>query len=91
MKLLTQVSISSITIPPPPAHPRGFAPNVYPHPGAFACYLSTNNFCHFWNFHYNGKNWQLTALWGLFVALKAYTFLKQNVQAWIEPKLQKSK
>ena len=28
------VSILSITIPP--AHPRGFAPKIFPHPGAFA-------------------------------------------------------
>ena len=31
---------------------------------------------HFWNFRYNGRNWQLTTLWGLLVALKFYTFLK---------------
>ena len=47
--------------------------------------MSINDFCHFWNFHYNGKNWRLTALWGLFVALKVYTFLKQIIQTWIEP------
>ena len=27
-------------------------------------HLSTNDFYHFWNFHYNGKNWRLTTLWG---------------------------
>ena len=32
-----QVSISSITIPP--RTPRGFAPNICSHPGAFASYL----------------------------------------------------
>ena len=34
----------------------------------------TNDFCHFWNFHYNGKNWRLTTPWSLFVALKFYMF-----------------
>ena len=53
--------------------------------------MSINDFCHFWNFHYNGKNWRLTALWGSFVALKVYTFLEQIIQTWIEPKLKKSK
>ena len=48
-------------------------------------------FANFWNFHDNGKNWRLTALWGLFVALKVYTFLKQIIQTWIEPKLKKLK
>ena len=51
--------------------------------------MSINDFCHFWDFHYNGKNWRLTALWGLFVALKVYTFLKQIIQTWIERKLKK--
>ena len=37
-------------------------------------HLSINNFCHFLNFHYNGKNWRPTTLWGLFVALKFYMF-----------------
>ena len=35
---IMQVSISSITIPPP-AYPRGFAPKTSPHPGAFASKL----------------------------------------------------
>ena len=30
------------------------------------------------------------ALWGLFVALKAYTCLKQIIETWIELKLKKS-
>ena len=36
--------------------------------------FSTKLFCHFWNFHHYGRNRQLTTLWGLFVALKLYTF-----------------
>ena len=40
-------------------------------------HLSVNDFCYFWNFHYNGKNWRLTTLWGLFVSLKFYV-LKEN-------------
>ena len=40
-------------------------------------HLSVNDVCHFWNFHYNGKNWRLTTLWALFVALKFYV-LKEN-------------
>ena len=55
----------------PPAHSRGFAPKICPH------HLSINDFCHFWNFHYNGKNWRLTTFLGLFVALKFYV-LKEN-------------
>ena len=39
--------------------------------------LSAYNFCHFWNFHYDRKNWRLITLWGLFVALKVYTFLRK--------------
>ena len=42
--------------------------------------FSINNFCHFWNFHHYGRNWRLTTLWGLFVALKLYTFLKTMIQ-----------
>ena len=40
-------------------------------------HLSINDFGNFWNFYYNGKNWRLTILWGLFVALKFYV-LKEN-------------
>ena len=54
---------------------------------AFVC----KRFLPFLEFSYNGKNWRLTALWGLFVALKVYTFLKQIIQTWIEPKLKTSK
>ena len=50
-----------------------------------------NSFCHFWISHYDIKNWQLTTLWGLFVALKVYNFLKQIIQTWNEPKLEKIK
>ena len=39
-----------------------------------------NDFCHFWNFHHNDKNWRLTTLWGLFVALKFYV-LKKIIQS----------
>ena len=46
-----------------------------------------NNFCHFWNFHYNGKNWRLTTLWGLFVALKFYVLKEKLFNLKIEPKL----
>ena len=45
-----------------------------------------NDFCHFWNFHYNGKNWRLTTLWGLFVALK-FCFKRKLFNLKIEPKL----
>ena len=38
-------------------------------------------------FSYNGKNWRLTTLWGLLVALKFFTFLKKIIQSKIEPKL----
>ena len=87
-----QVSISSITIPPrtPGDLHQKFAPTLgLLHPsfclGAWILlgllprggHLSINDFCDFWNFHYNGKNWRLTTLWGLFVALKFYV-LKEN-------------
>ena len=49
--------------------------------------LSINDVCHFWNFHFDGRNWGLTTLRGLLVALKFYTFLKKMVQSKIEPKL----
>ena len=40
----------------------GIAPEaVWPMSG----HWSINDFCHFWNFHKNGKNWRLTKLWGL--------------------------
>ena len=51
--------------------------------------LSRNDFCHFWNFHCNSKNWWEATLWGLiFVALKFYTFfLKKirtsNIMSWL--------
>ena len=89
-----QVSIFAITNPPPPGdlhqkfasalgllHPtfcpggRGFV-GVAPWRGGG--HLSTDDFCHIWNFHYNSKNWRQTALWGLYVALKFYTFLNNN-------------
>ena len=44
-------------------------------------HLSINDVCHFWNFHYNGKNWWLTTLRGLLVALKFYTFLKKIIRS----------
>ena len=50
-------------------------------------HLSINDVCHFRNFHYNGKNWRLSTLWGLLVALKFYTFLKKIIQSQMEPKL----
>ena len=49
--------------------------------------MSVNDFCHFSNFHYDGKNWQLTTHCGLFVALRFYTFMKKIIQFWSEPKL----
>ena len=49
-------------------------------------HFSINHFCHFWNFHYNGKNWRLTTLWDLFIDLKFYMFLKKIIQSQIEPK-----
>ena len=84
-----QVSVSSITIPPstPVDLHQTFAPALgllHPSfcPGAGDLlgslprggHLSINDFCHFWNFHYYGKNWRLTTLWGSFVALKFYMF-----------------
>ena len=36
-----------------------------------------NDFCNFLYFRYNGKNWRVTTLCGLFVALKFYV-LKEN-------------
>ena len=48
--------------------------------------MPINDFYHFWNFHYNGKKWQLRTLWGLFVALKFYMLLKKIIQSYIEPK-----
>ena len=75
-----QVSISSITIPPRTygdlPKPWGFCILAFAQGQGFVGiapeggHLSLNDFCHFWNFHYNGKNWRLTTLWGLFVALK---------------------
>ena len=35
----------------------------------------------FLKFHHNGKNWRLTTLWGLSVALKFYTLLKKIIQS----------
>ena len=46
-----------------------------------------NDFCNFWNFHYNGKNWRLTTLLGLLVALKFYMFKKKIIQSCIDAKL----
>ena len=43
--------------------------------------FSINDFCHFWNFHHYGRNWRLTTLSGLLVALKLYTFLKTMIQS----------
>ena len=43
--------------------------------------FSINDVCHFWNFNHHGRNWRLTTLWGLFVALKLYTFLKTMIQS----------
>ena len=83
----------------PPMHPRGFAQNFAPTlgllhpsfcPGTEICWdssfegrLSINDFYHFWNFHYNGKNWRLTTLWGGFVALKFYMFLNKIIQSYV--------
>ena len=39
------------------------------------------NVCHFLNFHYYSKNWQLTTLWGLLVALKFYAFFEKIIQS----------
>ena len=46
-----------------------------------------NDFCYFWNFNYNGKNWRLTTLWDLFVALKFYVFKRKLFNLKIEPNL----
>ena len=96
-----QVSISSITIPPHTLRDfhQKFAPTLWlshpsicPRGGDLLGQLlrgghwSINDVC-FWNFCYNGKNWQLTTLWGLLVSMKFYTFLKKIIQSQIEPKL----
>ena len=53
-------------------------------------HLSINNVFHFGNFHYDGKNWQLTTLWGLLVALKFFSasFSQKiiNIQLYISCK-----
>ena len=69
-----QVSISSITIPPltPGDFHHKFAPTLgFLHPSFCpgggdllgqlprGGHLSIKDFCHFWNFHDNGKNWRL--------------------------------
>ena len=97
--LITQVSFS--TIPPctPRDFYQNFAPTLgLLHPSfcrgwgfigialSRGGHLSINDFYHFWNFHYNGKNWRLTTLWGWFVALKFYMFLKKIIQSYIEIK-----
>ena len=41
-------------------------------------HLSINDFCHFWNFHYNGKNWRLTTLWGFICCSEILYVLKEN-------------
>ena len=80
----------------PPVHPRGFAPTLgllHPNfcPGGFVVvargHLSINDVCHVSNFHYNGRNWRLTTLWGLLVALKFYTFLKEVIQSTLHQAL----
>ena len=103
-RLIMQVSISSITIPPltPRDLHQKFAPTLGLLHQCFCVgggggdllgqllrggHLSINNVCHFWNFHYNGKTWRLTTLWGLLVALKFYTFFKKIIQSQTEPKL----
>ena len=43
-------------------------------------HLSINDFSHFWNFHYNCKNWRLTSHWGSFFVLKFYMFFKKIIQ-----------
>ena len=44
-------------------------------------HLSVNDVCHFWNFHYNGKNCRLITLCGLLIALTFCTFLKKIIQS----------
>ena len=83
--------INFINNNPPLRAPSRICTKRLPPPWGFCILFVYKQFLPFWNFHYNGKNWRLTALWGLFVALKAYTFLKQIIQAWIEPKLKKPK
>ena len=94
-KCIMQVSISSITIPASrisgDLHKK-FAPTLgLLHPSFCpegrglleqlprGGHLSINSVCHFWNFRYYGRNWQLTTLWGLLVALKFYAFLKKII------------
>ena len=83
-----QLSIFAITIPPrtPEDLHRKFAPTLGLLLGGggggdlFGFFYK--RFLPFWNFHHNGKNnWRLRRLWGLFVALKFYTFLKKNFQS----------
>ena len=83
-----QLAIFAITIPraPPGICTKKFAPTLgllHPSfcPGAGIFWVAPEgrgfaiiDFCHFWNFHYNGKNWRQTTLWGLFLVLKFYMF-----------------
>ena len=98
-----QVSISSITIPPARSRThrdlhQKFAPTwgffilvfargefvgVAPERRAFVY----ERFLPFWNFQYNGKNWRLTTLWGLFVALNFICFLTNySILDWSKAK-----
>ena len=51
--------------------------------------LSINDVCHLWIFHYNDRNWWLTTLWDLLVALKFYMFLKKIIKSWDSTKAKK--
>ena len=42
-------------------------------------HLSINDFCHFWNFHYNRKNWRQTTLRGYLLLRNLYVF-KEVIQ-----------
>ena len=76
---------------PPPRAPSRFAPTLGLLHASFCPgggdllgklqrgeHLSINDFSHFWNFHYDGKNWRLTTLWGLLVALKFYVLKRKS-------------
>ena len=97
-----QVSISSITIPPALAHPQRFTPKICPnlwllHPSFCSggiCWGSSREagiclqkiFAIFEIFN-NGKNWRLTTLWGLFVALNFICFLTNySILDWSKAK-----
>ena len=80
----------------PPVHPRGLDqkfsstlgllhPSFSPGGGGGRGFVGIAH--HFWNFHYNGKNWRLTTLLGFICCSEILCFKTKLFSLKIEPKL----